>query len=192
MIPFENGRFVASSLKPEEFPLLKDDRGNILPEITFVGRSNVGKSTLINTLLKNKKLAKTSSTPGKTQRINFFVIDEKLLLVDLPGYGYSKASKLEISTWSGCIEEYLNSRTHLKALLLLIDCRRDPNESDHTMAAWAQSKGIPLIVIHTKSDKLRASEKPKEGIAGTESILFSEKDPEARRRLIQLLNRKLL
>ncbi len=198
MIPFEKGRFIASGLTADEFPNLKSDQGKPLPEIAFVGRSNVGKSTLINTLLRDKKLAKTSSTPGKTQRINFFIIDEKLLLVDLPGYGYSKAAKKEVSSWSQSIENYLQTRQTLKLLLLLVDSRREPSAEDLAMAEWVQAKQIPLVVIFTKSDKLLPSkikEIEKQNRAhfspAIDCLLFSNQDPGARRNLIQLLNRKL-
>lgn len=198
MIEFEKGRFIASALTEEEFPNLKNDQGKILPEIAFIGRSNVGKSTLINSLLRDKKLAKTSSTPGKTQRINFFLIDDRFLLVDLPGYGYSKAAKKEVSDWSQSIDNYLQTRNSLSLLLLLIDCRREPSDEDFAMVAWAKEKKIPLLVIFTKSDKLLRSQSEtilKKGRSffppETEFVSFSSSDPGARQRLIQLINRKI-
>lgn len=198
MIAFEKGKFIASALTEPEFPSLKNDQGKIIPEIAFVGRSNVGKSTLINSLLRDKKLAKTSSTPGKTQRINFFLIDDRFLLVDLPGYGYSKAGKKEVADWSQSIDNYLQTRTSLSLLLLLIDSRREPTQEDLAMVAWSKEKKIPLLVIFTKCDKLLKSQSENILKLGrshfppnTEFATYSEQDPDARRRLIQLINRKI-
>jgi GTP-binding protein len=150
-------RFLLSTLT--EFPNLKDPRGKPLPEIAFAGRSNVGKSSLINHFFEQKKLAKTSATPGKTRLLNFFSVDEKFLLVDLPGYGYAKAPKEEIEKWSAAIENYIQHRPTLKLILLLIDSRRGFNSEDQALREWALHKQIPLIVILTKTDKLSTSEK---------------------------------
>ncbi len=153
----KNPRFLLSTLT--EFPNLKDPRGKPLPEIALVGRSNVGKSSLINHLLGQKKLAKTSSTPGKTQLLNFFSIDEKFLLVDLPGYGFAKAPSEVIQHWSKAIDDYLNHRETLRLILLLLDSRRDLTGEDIALIQWAQHKKVPLLVILTKTDKLKEIEK---------------------------------
>lgn len=150
-------RFLLSTLT--EFPHLEDLRGKPLPEIALAGRSNVGKSSLINHLLEQKKLAKTSATPGKTRLLNFFAVDERFLLVDLPGYGYAKAARSEIAKWSEAIENYINHRSTLRLILLLVDSRRDFNAEDEALMQWARHKQIPLIVILTKTDKLSAAEK---------------------------------
>ena len=150
-------RFLLSTLT--EFPTLKDPRGKPLPEIALVGRSNVGKSSLINHLLGQKKMAKTSAPPGKTQLLNFFLVDEQFLLVDLPGYGYAKAPPGEIEKWSHAIDAYINGRPTLRLILLLVDSRRDFSEEDRTLAAWAEAKQIPILLIFTKTDKLSSSEK---------------------------------
>ncbi|PIS02631.1 MAG: YihA family ribosome biogenesis GTP-binding protein [Chlamydiae bacterium CG10_big_fil_rev_8_21_14_0_10_42_34] len=149
-------RFLLSTLT--EFPVLKDPRGALLPEIALVGRSNVGKSSLINHLLNQKKLARISATPGKTQLLNFFVVDEKFLLVDLPGYGFAKAPPEEIEKWSKAIDAYINQRSTLKLLLLLIDSRRDIAAEDQKMIDWANHKQVPLLLIFTKTDKLTSAE----------------------------------
>ena len=149
--------FILSTLT--EFPVLKDPRGHLLPEIALAGRSNVGKSSLINHLLGQKKLAKTSATPGKTQLLNFFIVDKRFLLVDLPGYGFAKAPPEEIQKWSEAIDSYINKRPTLKLLLLLIDSRRDFCEQDRTLLAWAEAKQIPVLLIFTKTDKLSSAEK---------------------------------
>lgn len=151
----KNPRFLLSTLT--EFPLLKDPQGRLLPEIALAGRSNVGKSSLINHLL-NHKIAKSSSTPGKTQLLNFFSIDEKMLFVDLPGYGYAKAPIEAVNKWSEAIDQYLNNRAQLKLLLLLVDSRREVSEEDLSLADWAKEKKIPLLAILTKTDKLSAPE----------------------------------
>lgn len=149
-------QFLLSTLT--EFPNLKDPKGKLLPEIALAGRSNVGKSSLINHLLGQKKLAKTSATPGKTQLLNFFLIDDKFLLVDLPGYGFAKAPPEEVEKWSRAIDSYINHRPTLKLILLLIDSRRGIQEDDRTMIEWSEAKKIPLLVIFTKTDKLSRSE----------------------------------
>jgi len=150
-------RFLLSTLT--EFPTLKDPRGNLLPEIAIAGRSNVGKSSLINHWLNQKKLAKTSATPGKTQLLNFFIVDEKFLMVDLPGYGFAKAPPDEMDKWSRAIDWYINERSTLRLVLLLIDSRRDFNDQDRDLQRWAEKKKIPMLLIFTKTDKLSPSEK---------------------------------
>lgn len=191
MIRFEKARFLASALQPTEFPHLKNDQGKELPEIALVGKSNVGKSSLINSLLKDKTLAKVSSTPGKTKRINFFLVDEQLVLVDLPGYGYSKVSKEEVSLWSQCIEDYLSNRKTLQLVLVLVDGRRGISKEDLAMMEWSSSRGIPHFTLFTKSDKLSHADLSRVNKTQEEPVLFSTSDPEARRRLIGLLNRNI-
>jgi GTP-binding protein len=150
-------RFLLSTLT--EYPTLKDPKGNLLPEIALVGRSNVGKSSLINHLFGQKNLAKTSATPGKTRLLNFFLVDEKFLLVDLPGYGFAKAPKEEIEKWSHAIDTYINTRAMLRLIVLLVDSRRGFNKEDLVLMDWAEHKQIPLLLIFTKTDKLSAHEK---------------------------------
>ncbi|MDC0297027.1 ribosome biogenesis GTP-binding protein YihA/YsxC [Crocinitomicaceae bacterium] len=127
------------------------------PEFAFIGRSNVGKSSLINMLTGKKKLAKTSSTPGKTQLINHFVINENWYLVDLPGYGYAKASKKSRNNWEQFISEYLLHRKNLLTTFVLIDARLEPQKIDLEFMNWCGGKGIPFSIIFTKSDKLSSS-----------------------------------
>jgi GTP-binding protein len=126
-------------------------------EFAFIGRSNVGKSSLINMLTGKKKLAKTSSTPGKTQLINHFVINENWYLVDLPGYGYAKASKKSRNNWEQFISEYLLHRKNLLTTFVLIDARLEPQKIDLEFMNWCGGKGIPFSIIFTKSDKLSSS-----------------------------------
>lgn len=164
-------RFLLSTLT--EFPHLKDPRGKFLPEIALVGRSNVGKSSLINHLLGQKGLARTSATPGKTQLINFFIVDERFLLVDLPGYGFAKAPPEEIAKWSKAIDAYINTRSTLKLILLLIDCRRKIGDEDEALIGWANAKKIPLLLIFTKTDKLSGSDLNELIKAHPEAIAYS-------------------
>lgn len=126
----------------------------ILPEYAFIGRSNVGKSSLINMLTARKGLAKTSSTPGKTQLINHFLINKKWYLVDLPGYGYAQASKTSKAAWDKMIKNYLEKRKNLQTVFILIDIRLDPQPIDIRFIQWVGEKQIPLCLVFTKADKL--------------------------------------
>ncbi|NLF45630.1 MAG: YihA family ribosome biogenesis GTP-binding protein [Syntrophomonadaceae bacterium] len=126
----------------------------LLPEVALMGRSNVGKSSLINKTVNRKKLAKSSSTPGKTQTINYYLLNEALYLVDLPGYGYAKVSKTQRRQWQKMIERYIKERQQLKGVILLLDIRHEPGESDILMKDWLNQLGIPLLAIATKADKI--------------------------------------
>ena len=124
------------------------------PEIAFAGRSNVGKSSLINGLLNRKNLARTSSTPGKTITINFYEINKEFFFVDLPGYGYAKAARTERAKWGKMIEKYLNNRQNLRSVFLLVDCRIPPTADDCRMYEWMKAAGFDPVIITTKTDKL--------------------------------------
>lgn len=145
-------KMLIAAVKYEQYPP-KD-----APEIALCGRSNVGKSSLINTLVNRKNLARTSATPGKTATINFYEIKDKYRLVDLPGYGYAKVSKEEKKKWGGMIENYLSKRENLKGVFLLVDARHRPTEDDKTMFEWIKTFGYEPIVVATKLDKLKKSE----------------------------------
>ncbi|MDO4519693.1 MAG: ribosome biogenesis GTP-binding protein YihA/YsxC [Eubacteriales bacterium] len=131
------------------------------PEVAFAGKSNVGKSSLINGLMNRKALARTSAQPGKTQTINFYNINDFMYLVDLPGYGFAKVGIAEKQKWGKMIERYLNTSKDLKAVFLLIDIRHDPSANDKQMYEWILSNGYEPIIIATKSDKLKRSQLPK-------------------------------
>lgn len=135
---------------------------NELPEIAFAGKSNVGKSSLINALINRKSFARTSATPGKTQTINFYNINKELYLVDLPGYGYAKVSEKEKIQWGKLIERYLHQSKQLKAVFLLIDIRHDPSANDKMMYEWIVDQGYHPIIIATKLDKIKRSQKDKQ------------------------------
>jgi len=191
-VEFKSAQFLTSALKTDELPELT------LPEIAVVGRSNVGKSSLINHLLQSKKVAKVSSTPGKTQRINYFVIDESLLLVDLPGYGYAKTSKTLQEEWGVWIDKYLKERG-LKLILFLLDSRRELTEEDRQFLEWAFYEKIPLLLVLTKGDKLSQKEKHaafkrienEKSLSGFPLLLYSVKEGKCRQALIHEINQVL-
>ena len=128
------------------------------PEIAFAGKSNVGKSTLINAMIGRKALARTSSQPGKTRTINFYDVENILYFVDLPGYGYAKAPKTEIERWGVMIEEYLNKRDTLMGIVMLVDIRHEPGENDKMMYNWLKHYNYDIIVVATKLDKIKRSQ----------------------------------
>lgn len=155
---------------------------NTLPEVAFAGKSNVGKSSLINALVNRKSLARTSSQPGKTQTINFYNINGNMFFVDLPGYGYAKVSVKEKEKWGQMIENYLNTSMSLKAVFLLIDIRHEPSKNDVDMYQWILANGFEPIIIATKLDKIKRSQIDKNikiikdtlnVVEGTEIIPFS-------------------
>lgn len=141
-------KYESTAVRPNQYPA-----GN-MPEVALVGRSNVGKSTIINTLLNRKGIARVSSEPGKTRGINFYNVDDALYLVDLPGYGYAKVSKDEKAKWGKMIETYLNSRRQLEMTLMLVDIRHAPSEDDKMMYRWITERGLRHIVVATKTDKI--------------------------------------
>ena len=148
VVKISSARFVKSAVRPDDFP--RDQR----PEIAFCGRSNIGKSSLLNALTNSRGLARTSSSPGRTQTINFFLIDERMYFVDLPGYGFAKAAKTVRESWGVMIEEYLRNRRQLKMALMLVDSRIEPTEPDVMMKQWLDHHRIPNAVVLTKSDKI--------------------------------------
>jgi len=141
---------------------MKDYDLNGLPEVAVIGRSNAGKSSLINYLANNYKLAKTSGIPGKTRLINYFLLNDSFYLVDLPGYGYAKTSRTEKENWQPMIEGYLSENTNLKAVMLLVDIRHIPTEDDKTMMRYIRYYELPYIIVATKADKLSAAKRQKQ------------------------------
>ncbi len=139
-------------------PSTKELPANQLPEVAFAGKSNVGKSSLINVIMNRKHLARMSAKPGKTQTINFYNINKELYLVDLPGYGYASVPEAERVKWGRMIERYLYESEQLAAVFLLVDIRHDPSENDRQMYEWIEYMGYQTIVIATKSDKLKRSQ----------------------------------
>ncbi len=150
-----NASLAAVGVKEEQYPKTG------LPEIAMAGKSNVGKSSLINTLLRRKALARTSSQPGKTQTINFYQVENRFYFVDLPGYGYAKVSKTERERWAKMIDDYLHTRQTLLQVLLLVDGRHEPSANDVQMLEWIRSFGYAPVVIATKMDKMGKQQQTK-------------------------------
>ena len=164
-----NPEFKISAVSPKQYP---DDS---LPQIVLVGKSNVGKSSFINTMVNRKKLARTSSEPGKTRQINFYNMDNKFYFVDLPGYGYSKMSKVEQAKVNGFIDEYLHIRKNIALIILLIDIRHEPGTNDKMMYDYIIRSGLPFIVIANKADKIAVT-KVDAAVNSIQSILNPIKD----------------
>ena len=169
---------------------------NDKPEIAFAGKSNVGKSSLINALMNRKSYARISATPGKTQTINFYNINDVMYLVDLPGYGYAKVSEKEKEQWGRLIERYLHSSARLKAVFLLIDIRHEPSANDKMMYRWIVDQGYEPVIIATKLDKIKRSQIQKhikmirEGLSlvpGTKVIPFSSSTKQGREEIWELI-----
>lgn len=199
MLKFSKINFVTTAVNPEGFPQFPHH-----PEIAVVGRSNVGKSTLLNHLFHSKDLVKTSSTPGKTQTINFFLVDDRLVFADLPGYGYAKVSFKEKEKWSEMIEGYLNERLSPHTLdlgygliLFLLDIRRIPSDEDLQMFEWISAKKIPTILVLTKVDKLNQGERMRQTkeilgrIQGLSYVHYSALKNEGRPQLIAQIQKQL-
>ena len=174
---------------------------NQLPEIAFAGKSNVGKSSLINALMNRKSYARTSATPGKTQTINFYNIHEEMYLVDLPGYGYAKVSEQEKIKWGQLIERYLHGSKQLKAVFLLIDIRHAPSANDKMMYHWIVEMGFHPIIIATKLDKIKRSQIQKQIkivkqgldlVPGTMVIPFSAETKQGRDEIWELVENEFL
>lgn len=173
----QTAEFVTSAVKPSQYP----DQG--LPEIAFAGRSNVGKSSLINTLVNRRGLVKTSRTPGRTQLINFFAINRAFLLVDLPGYGYARVPESVKKKWAPMIETYLAARESLRAVVVIMDVRRTPGQMEFDMIHWLMHHRIPAILVLTKADKFKRGKQAAQrqlaakalGKEPRELVLFSAK-----------------
>lgn len=172
---------------------------NDKPEVAFAGKSNVGKSSLINALMNRKAYARTSATPGKTQTINFYNINDCLYLVDLPGYGYARVSEKEKEQWGKMIERYLHGSAQLRAVFLLIDIRHEPSANDRMMYKWVVEQGYQPVIIATKLDKIKRSQVQKhvkmlkEGLSlipGTKVIPFSSTTKQGRDEIWELIERE--
>jgi GTP-binding protein len=145
--------FLGSAVSPAQYPR------HPFPEMAFAGRSNVGKSSLINTLVLRRGLAKTSVTPGKTQMINFFLINQRFFLVDLPGYGYARVPHEVQARWRPMIEAYLQERQTLQGVVQIVDVRHPPTIQDQQLRLWLQDRGIPMVTVATKIDKIKPSQR---------------------------------
>ncbi len=173
MISVKSAEFVTSAVRRSQYP--QDG----YPEVAFAGRSNVGKSSLINRLVNRKGLVKTSSTPGRTQLINFFLVNDSFSLVDLPGYGYAKVPARVRAAWGPMVRTYLETRKNLRGVVLLQDLRRRPKDMDLDFLAWLRENELPCILVATKADKVKQSVKLK-----TEKSLISALPAEAPRPIL--------
>ncbi len=185
-----DARFIIGAVRPEQFPPEE------LPEIAFLGRSNVGKSSLLNRLVRADRLARISSTPGCTQSINFYRVDDRMCFVDLPGYGFTKIPPSARQRWESLIESYLSGRATLRYCLLLVDARRGWMENDLELRRWLEFHGRRYLVIATKFDKLKNRQKQSEGLAaisrageGVDPIPFSAVTGQGVREIWQTISR---
>ena len=166
----KSAEFITSAVQPAHYP--PPDH----PEIAFAGRSNVGKSSLINTLVRRKRLVKTSSTPGRTQLINFFLINGDLMLVDLPGYGYAKVPAAVRKQWGPMVETYIARRTTLKGVVVLLDVRRRPEAEELNMIDWLRQHQVAVVPVLTKADKLSKTELIKQRRAAARALDMAEEE----------------
>ena len=179
-----------TAARPDQFPT-----GERI-EVAFVGRSNVGKSSMINTMLGRKSLVRTSGSPGKTRTINFFEVEDDWYFVDLPGYGYAKVSRSESEKWGAMVEGYLKDRRQLVALVLLLDIRHEPTGNDKMLYEWCKHYELPVVLVATKSDKLKRSQLQKHtamirrGLKADEAVMpFSSLSRDGRDEMWELLER---
>ena len=189
-----SAEFMISAVSAQQYPSAS------LPEFAFVGRSNVGKSSLINSLLNRKKLVKTSGTPGKTQMINFFDVNHELVFADLPGYGFAKVPKPVQKKWQALVEQYLLKRDNLRAVVLIVDIRRKPTDLDLHMQEWLEQYEVDTILVATKIDKLSQAEQSKQlkqiraaflEDGNQELVPYSSKTQRGRRELWKLLLKRM-
>jgi GTP-binding protein len=159
-----SAKFICSAVKPEHYP------SGDLPEVAFAGRSNVGKSSLINKILNRKKLVRTSKTPGRTQLLNFFEINEVYRFVDLPGYGYAKVPAEVQKRWRPMVENYLTTRVNLRGMVWLLDIRREVSKEDLTLWDWLQAQQLKVIIVITKADKLSKNKRNKQAARIAKSL----------------------
>jgi len=163
--------FVASAVSPAQYPRQP------LPEVAFAGRSNVGKSSLINTLVHRKNLVKTSATPGKTRVINFFVVNQRFLLVDLPGYGYAKVPREIQACWRPMVETYLQQRATLRAVVHILDLRHPPTPQDQQLRSWLLHHRITVVTVATKADQVTRGQHPAHIQAIRQALTLSPEEP---------------
>lgn len=185
----KKSKFVQSLSAFKSFP------GQGLPEIAMVGKSNVGKSSLINSMTNNSKLARTSAEPGKTRLVNLYLINEAFFLVDLPGYGFARAPKQEKDKWAAMIEGYLKGSEHLKRVFQLVDIRHEPTEDDQLMVEYLRHYDLPFTVVATKADKLSKAQRGKSipaicrklAVQPWEVMVYSSRDGTGKDKLLELI-----
>ena len=190
----KSATFVTSAVKPSQYPPAE------LPEFAFSGRSNVGKSSLINKIVNRKRLVKTSRTPGRTQLINFFDFNEAFTFVDLPGYGYAKVPQAVRKTWGPMIETYITGRSTLRAIVMIMDLRRTPGLEEQNLTGWLGGLDIPIIRVLTKADKLSKTKRKTQlalnanalSLDPTAFILFSAKSGMGKEAVWEAIERRLI
>lgn len=191
---FSNPSFVISVHSLKQLP------DSNLPEIAFAGRSNVGKSSLLNTLLRRKNLVKVSGRPGKTQGLNFFLVSDSFHLVDLPGYGFAQVSRSMQASWGQLISAYLETRTQLRCVVVILDIRHEAKAHDNDLIMWLKNNKIPVLPVYTKADKLSGNKKERcavvldvgHGFRKDERVVFSAKTGEGRDVLTEKISRFLI
>ena len=193
MMTIRSAKFVTSLDRLRPFP------GQGLPEVAMVGKSNVGKSSMINSLLGNSKLARISSDPGKTRLVNFFAVNERLWLVDLPGYGFARAPKTERERWASMIEGYLEGSKYLRRVLHLVDIRHAPTQDDQTMVEYLRHYDIPFTVVATKADKVSRAARGRLipvicrtlAVQPWEVVPYSSEDGTGREKILEILESEM-
>ena len=193
MMTIRSAKFVTSLDRLRPFP------GQGLPEVAMAGKSNVGKSSMINSLLGNSKLARISSEPGKTRLVNFFAVNERLLLVDLPGYGFARAPKTERERWASMIEGYLEGSKYLRRVLHLVDIRHAPTQDDQTMVEYLRHYDIPFTVVATKADKVSRAARGRLipvicrtlAVQPWEVVPYSSEDGTGREKILEILESEM-
>jgi len=194
-----HAKFITTSILPKDYPQIRSLSGRLLPEIAVVGRSNVGKSSLLNHLFQAKHLVKTSSTPGKTQALNFFSFNDEIAFADLPGYGYAKVPHAVKKQWGPMIRTYLETRETLKVILFLLDIRRIPNEEDQQLMDWIAFQEKAVILVLTKADKVNQSDQKANadkilgrfGAANLHHVLYSVPKSRGRKELLAMMREAL-
>lgn len=193
-------KFIKTAILPKDYPLIRDERGRILSEVAVAGRSNVGKSSLLNDLFHSKFLVKTSSTPGKTQALNFFNFEDRIAFADLPGYGYAQVPQNIKKQWGPMVQAYLEKRETLKVILFLMDIRRIPNDDDLQFLDWVVNSEKAMILVLTKVDKVKINERKANTLLILEAlrasnihyVYYSATKNKGRKELLAMINDALV
>jgi len=193
MVNFHDVRFVVSAYQLDQLPAEEH------PEIAFAGRSNVGKSSLLNRLMNRRNLVKVSARPGKTQSLNFYLADQNLYLVDLPGYGFARVNKNLQEHWQRLVTGYLENRETLRCVVVVIDIRHEPKRLDRQLVDWLKTRTLPFLLVYTKSDKLSANRRARQaaaldagfGVAASDRVVFSAKTGFGRQQSLENLDHRL-